>query len=41
MCLASDGATRLHIVRLTSKKMEVSYTTTEGVEYKYYLTHPH
>ena len=31
MCFLSDGVTRLHIPhRLTGKKMEVSYTSTEG-----------
>lgn len=41
MCFSPDGVTRLHIDRLTGKKMEVSYTSADGVEYRYYLTHPH
>lgn len=41
LCLSSDGITKLNIITLTGKKMDVSYVSADGIEYRYYLTHPH
>lgn len=41
MHFSPDGITRLHVDRLTGKKMEASYVSDDGVEYRYYLSHPH
>lgn len=41
LCLSPDGITRLDIVRFRNKKLEVKYVAPDGIEYSYYLTHPH
>lgn len=39
--LSPSGITRLDIVSLNGKNMQLSYIDEAGVEYNYYLTHPH
>ncbi|MCM1077706.1 MAG: lipocalin-like domain-containing protein [Bacteroides sp.] len=41
MHLSADGVTHLQIDHLDGKKMELSRTDSDGILYRYYLTHPH